>query len=50
MLDRGWGAVKKKDSDEGAHIVITIRNLMEEIVKPRLINGQTIDHDDGGGM
>jgi hypothetical protein len=50
MFERGWGAVKKKDSDEGAHIVITIRNLMEEIVKPRLINGKTIDHDEGGGM
>jgi hypothetical protein len=46
MLDRGWGAVKKKDGDEGAQITITIRNLMEEIVKPRLMNNQTIDHDD----
>jgi hypothetical protein len=46
MLDRGWGAVKKKDSDDTAHIVITIRNLMDEIVKPRLANGQTIEHDE----
>jgi hypothetical protein len=48
MLDRGYGAVKKKDTDEGAHITITIRNLMDEIVRPRLTNGKTIDHDEGG--
>lgn len=48
MFERGWGAVKKKDSDEGAQITITIRNLMDEIVRPRLTNGKTIDHDEGG--
>jgi hypothetical protein len=48
MLERGWGAVKKKDSDDAAHITITIRNLMDEIVRPRLTNGKTIDHDESG--
>jgi hypothetical protein len=45
MLDRGWGAVKKKDGDENSHITITIRNLMDEIVAQKLI-GKTIEHDE----
>ena len=45
MLDRGWGAVKKKDGDEQSHITITIRNLMDEIVAQKLI-GKTIEHDE----